>query len=252
MNNNFKESGISEKSNSLESQVKRRAFLKYSGAGIAASAFIFGACEDVSVAPNDSKNAAAAAARTQDHNTVYLGSGDVGILNYAYALEQLEAAFYSTVVASSAFGSAFSDEEQMILRDVEKHEIIHREFFKAALGESAIRGLTPDFSAVDFSKRDSVLRTAKVFEDLGVAAYNGAGRLLVDVNYLLVAGKIVSVEARHAAAIRDLINPLSKDFSGDDIVDANGLDKAMKPLDVLAAAQSFIKEKIDGSDLPTS
>ena len=252
MNNNFQENGISEKSNTPDSQVKRRAFLKYSGAGIAASAFIFGACEDVSVAPDESKNAAAAA-RTQDHNTVYLGSGDVGILNYAYALEQLEAAFYSTVVASSAFGSAFSNEEQMILKDVEKHEIIHREFFKAALGESAIRGLTPDFSAVDFSKRDSVLGTAKAFEDLGVSAYNGAGRLLKDVNYLLVAGKIVSVEARHAAAIRDLINPLSKDFSGDDVVDpATGLDKAMKPLDVLAAAQSFIKEKIDGSDLPTS
>lgn len=251
MNNNFKENGISGKSNTLDSQVKRRAFLKYSGAGIAASAFIFGACEDVSVAPDESKNAAAAA-RTQDHNTVYLGSGDVGILNYAYALEQLEAAFYSSVVAAGAFGSIFSEEEQMILKDVEKHEIIHREFFKGALGDSAIRGLTPDFSAVDFSKRDSVLGTAKAFEDLGVAAYNGAGRLLVDVNYLLVAGKIVSVEARHAAAIRDLINPLSMDFSGDDVVDANGLDKAMKPLDVLAAAQSFIKEKIDGSELPTS
>ena len=47
---------------------------------------------------------------------------------------------------------------------------------------------------------------------------------LTDVNLLLVAGKIVSVEARHAAAIRDLLNPKSADFAGDNAVDANGLD----------------------------
>ena len=29
-----------------------------------------------------------------------LGSGDIGILNYAYALEQLEAAFYTMVIDS--------------------------------------------------------------------------------------------------------------------------------------------------------
>lgn len=251
MNKISEEKGVSGKSNSLDSQVKRRAFLKYSGAGLAVSAFVFGACEDVSVAPDNSKNANAAA-RATDDDTVYLGSGDVGILNYAYALEQLEAAFYIMVVAEGTFGSIFSEEEQMILRDVEKHEVTHREFFKTALADNAIRGLTPDFSAVDFSSRDSVLATAKAFEDLGVAAYNGAGRLLKDVNYLLVAGKIVSVEARHAAAIRDLINPWSTDFSGDDVVDENGLDKAMMPADVLAAAQPFIKDKIDGSELPTS
>jgi hypothetical protein len=31
---------------------------------------------------------------------VPLGAGDIGLLNYAYALEQLEAAFYTTVVAT--------------------------------------------------------------------------------------------------------------------------------------------------------
>jgi hypothetical protein len=32
---------------------------------------------------------------------VDLGSGDVGVLNYAYALEQLEAAFYTQVLAGA-------------------------------------------------------------------------------------------------------------------------------------------------------
>ena len=35
---------------------------------------------------------------------VNLGSGDTGILNYAYALEQLEAAFYTQVIATPFSG----------------------------------------------------------------------------------------------------------------------------------------------------
>lgn len=257
MNKISKNDALKEKSKTPEGPLKRRAFLKYSTAGLAASAVVLAACEDASPDPANAANAnnsthTNAGARVGEDGTVYLGSGDTGILNYAYALEQLEAAFYSMVVADASFSSTFSEEERMILMDLEKHEIIHREFFKTALGDNAIPGLTPNFSAVDFSSRDSVLATAKTFEDLGVAAYNGAGKLLVDVNLLLVAGKIVSVEARHAAAIRDVINPWSMDFAGDDVIDENGLDRAFMPSEVLAAAQPFIMETIDGSELPTS
>lgn len=74
----------------------------------------------------------------------------------------------------------------------------------------------------------------------------------MDVNLLLVAGKIVSVEARHAASIRSLLNPKSADFAGDNVIDANGLDGALMPAEVLAAADPFIKTKVNGSNLPTS
>ena len=50
-----------------------------------------------------------------------------------------------------------------------------------------------------------VLTTARTFEDLGVSAYNGAGQLLALSPFLNHAGKIVSVEARHAATIRNLL-----------------------------------------------
>ena len=112
--------------------------------------------------------------------------------------------------------------------DLEKHERAHREFFKAALGNMAIANLEVDFSSIDFNSRTSVLNAAKTFEDLGVAAYNGAGQFLESADLLLIAGKIVSVEARHAAAIRDLINPGSADFAGDDIIDAKGLERTLE------------------------
>ncbi|GAB3218458.1 hypothetical protein GCM10027454_05530 [Algoriphagus aestuariicola] len=181
---------------------------------------------------------------------VSLGSGDLGILNYAYALEQLEAAFYAEVMKGSYFANA-SAEEKTIMGDLEKHERAHREFFKAALGTNAIGALEVDFSSIDFGNRTSVLGAAKTFEDLGVAAYNGAGQYLESADLLLIAGKIVSVEARHAAAIRDLINPGSADFAGDDIIDANGLERTLNFTEVLTAAKTYVKTDIDFSQLPS-
>ena len=237
---NNKQNGYSElvKSDVPVKSVNRRNFLRGAGMTTVAGALVMASCKSNTdpVTPS---------------NAVDLGSGDVGILNYAYALEQLEAAFYTQVIATPFSG--MTDAEKSLLTDIRDHEIIHREFFKTALAANAIPGLEVNFSAIDFTSRASVLGTAKVFEDTGISAYNGAGKLLKDANYLLLAGKIVSVEARHSAAIRDLLQPNSALFAGDDVVDTtNGLDKATKPADILAAVQPFIKTKISGANLPTA
>jgi hypothetical protein len=181
-------------------------------------------------------------------NAVDLGSGDIGILNYAYALEQLEAAFYTMVTKS--FYPGATDKERRYLEDIRDHEIAHREFFKNALGSSAIGALEVNFSSINFNSRDSVLGTARAFEDLGVSAYNGAGELLKSANYLLLAGKIVSVEARHAAAIRDLISYGS--FADNTVVNQMGLDVYRKPPEVLKIASAYITTPINANNLPTS
>ena len=222
-----------------ESHLKRRLFLKYAGATAGTLALVLSGCDD-----NDDE--------MKPSGGVDLGSGNTGILNYAYALEQLEAAFYTMVVSHASFSSIFSATEREILTDIRDHEIAHREFLKTALGDNAISDLEVDFSSINFGDRQSVLTAARTFEDLGVSAYNGAGNLLTDGDLLLVAGKIVSVEARHAAAIRDLLNPRSADFAGNDVVDANGLDGALLPSEVLAAADPFIKTKVNFSNLPTA
>jgi hypothetical protein len=227
--------------------LKRRSFLKYSGLSLAGAAAVLAGCEDLGV----NKQSSNANGRVNEDGSIDLGSGDIGILNYAYALEQLESAFYTMATGHANFASMYSEEEQWILQDLMENEIIHREFYKTALGDNAIPELTPDFSSIDFGNREMVLTTAKIFEDTGVAAYNGAGRLLQDVNLLLVAGKVVSVEGRHVATLRDLINPLSMDFAGDDVVNEMGLDGALMPMEVLPMVQPYIQETLDGSNLPT-
>ena len=224
----------------------RRDFLKWSSAAVL-TAFAFGALNPEKLSakaayfglPIESDKAAA----------IDLGKGDVGVLNYAYALEQLEAAFYSQAVSTPYSG--MSSAEREILSEIRDHEIAHRELFKAALGKNAIPGLSPNFTTIDFNNRASVLGTAKVFEDLGVSAYNGAGQLLKNGTYLLLAGKIVSVEARHAATIRDLLAPMSASFAGDDVTDPKtGLDMAKMPSEVLAAAAPFVNGTITANKLP--
>jgi hypothetical protein len=213
-------------------QVSRRGFLRFSGL-LGASAAVVGL---------------ASCSKDDDNNTgINLGSGDVGVLNYAYALEQLEAAFYTQVIASPYSGMTAA--ETAYLTDIRDHEIAHREFFKAALLGSAIPALEVDFSRINFGSRDSVLNTAKAFEDLGVSAYNGAGKLLADANNLLIAGKIVSVEARHAALIRDLLSMNS--FAGSDVVNASGLELSRTPNEVLTIARTYVKTRLNASNLPT-
>ncbi len=195
-----------------------------------------------------------------------LGAGNLGILNYAYALEQLEADFYTRAVAGTYYtGLAEDSEEKQIIRDAWYHEVIHREFFKAAISDVAPNDILPelefDYGSLDFNNRDAVLSTALLLEDTGVSAYNGAGKL-IDVNapmgetYLLLAGKIVSVEARHASAFADLINPGSTDFARDGILVSIGgegpaFDKATPPASVIAAAGGFITTEFTANQLPT-
>jgi len=210
----------------------RRSFLKYAGAGAAGIGLL-------------------AVASCQKDNTITttnridIGSGDYGILNYAYALEQLEAAFYLQVALTPYSGITAT--EKALLTDIRDHEVCHREFFKAALGAHAIQSLTVDFSKIDFTSRTSVLGAAKAFEDTGVKAYDGAGYLIQDVNYLAIAGKIVSVEARHAALIHNLITP--GDFAGADVVDqSNGLNTTLTIAQVLPIANTYLKTKVSASN----
>lgn len=165
---------------------------------------------------------------------------DFGVLNFAYALESVEAKFYERVVASPP--PDLRPGELKILSDIKAHEVQHRRFFKRSL--QILRAEIPEivFPGIDFSTRIGVLTQAKAFEDLGVAGYNGAGKRLKLAEFLTIAGKIVSVEARHAAALRDMLNPGSRDFAGDDVIDENGLDRALEPAAVLDQAQRYFKK----------
>ncbi|WP_035565283.1 ferritin-like domain-containing protein [Hymenobacter sp. IS2118] len=210
----------------------RRSFLKFTGLGLAGVALASAGCHIQKETPS---------------GRLDIGEHDLAVLNYAYALEQLEGAFYEKVVAG--FYGGASALEKDLLTDIRNDEIAHREWFSDVLVLKKVPRLQFDFSSINFADRKSVLTTARTFEDLGVSAYNGAGQLLALSPFLNHAGKIVSVEARHAATIRNLLNFGS--FADSDVIDANGLDGARTPAQVMALADKYFVTKISVADLPT-
>jgi rubrerythrin len=232
--------------NILKSRLHRRSFLRYSGAGVAGLALIAAGCKKNNDFPDDGDGGGGGQVDDKGAN---LGSGDTGILNYAYVLEQLEAAFYIKMIETPYTG--MTPDEKRFLEDVKAHEIAHREVLKNGLGTNAIPTLEFDFSSVDFASKQKVLEAAKAFEDLGVSAYNGAAKLLQQGPNLELAAKIVSVEARHASFIREML--AINTFANAEAVDTtNAFDKSRTPLEVLAIAKPFIKTEINASNLPTS
>ena len=225
----------------------RRMFMRYVGV-TAATGFILSSCSDNAVDPvTGAGGGTLAGARAGD--LIDLGTGDIGVLNYAYALEQAELRFLEIV--NDRYYNGITPKEREIFLDLRNQEITHREFFKQVLGSNAIPTLTLDYSSIDFTNRMSVLEAAEGFADLATAAYNGAGQLLSSAANLAISGSIVSVEARHSAVIRSLVNPGTAAFAGNEQVDPiTGLEKALLPAQVVPVASKFIKEVLNISTLP--
>lgn len=211
----------------------RRNFLKFSGLAMAGTGLLIAGCSSDDDASTPTNNQLPGM-----RNGVFdLGGGDFGVLTYAYALEQLEADFYSKVVTNAAFTS-FPEEAKDILSDLHKHEVIHRDFFRQTLSSllptaNVLPALQFAYEGVNFGSLSSVLDTAIILEDTGVSAYNGAGKIITTPEYLVIAGQIVSVEARHASAVRDLKNPGTNSFAS--TANADGLDPAQNPSAIIDA-----------------
>ncbi|MBD2767091.1 ferritin-like domain-containing protein [Hymenobacter sp. BT664] len=231
----------------------RRAFLRVAGASAATAGLVLAGCGKTDTPP------------VVNSNILYLGSTstsaadvDAGLLNYFFLLKQLEAAFYQRVV--DALPTDLPPAERAFFSDLRDHELVHRETLRYALGNraydaAAAQPLPFDFSSLTLTTRAGVLAAAQQLEDLGVAAYAGALRLVRTPDLVALVAKMSSVEARHAALLRDLRTPGS--FAGDDVVVNAGVlqsvSLAKTPAQVIAEAKAFFLPIVVSTDLlPTA
>lgn len=133
------------------------------------------------------------------------GRGDIGILNYALALEYLEAAFYNEATAK---GAITDPQTKVFLATVTVDENNHVAFLQKALGSSAIAQPTFDFQGIP-EDQGKFQQTAFVLENTGVHAYLGQVGNIENPAYLAAAGSIVTIEARHASVIGLIIDESS-------------------------------------------
>lgn len=185
------------------------------------------------------------------------GTGDVKVLNYALALEDLEADLYNqalqrlTVGGKNKLGKeipgmklGFSNVDVYYTYKFSIVEAEHRNFLRAALGSAAIPQFKYDFNMQNLSRKQvaDLLYTA---EATGTGAYLGAIPYLQTKEYLQIAGAIQGTEARHTAVFAEIIDslfheglnvaPVTKQYGG-----TNGIEVPIPPDTVLKAVSGFI------------
>ncbi|MCA1590561.1 MAG: ferritin-like domain-containing protein [Acidobacteria bacterium] len=170
------------------------------------------------------------------------GITDVNILNFALNLEYLEAEFYliaafgrrlspADVTGIGPLGPVIggrqvafeSDIIRQYAEEIAEDEEAHVRFIRAALGSAAVArptidigpaftaaavaaGIIPPGGTFDPYANDvNFLLAAFIFEDVGVTAYKGAARFIVDKDILEAAAGLLAVEAYHAGEIRTVL-----------------------------------------------
>ena len=128
-----------------------------------------------------------------------LSNSDISILNYALVLEYLQASFYTEAERSGAL----SGKTAQAVRVVGAVERAHVNAFLKLLGSDAVKRPLFDFQGTT-EQQQPFLKTAVALEDLAVAAYKGQAPKLRSRAVLAAAVGIHSVEARHAAWMREL------------------------------------------------
>jgi hypothetical protein len=178
--------------------------------------------------------------------TLTFNANDIGILNFALLLEELEAAFYAAVVSS---GKITSSKEMEYMRYLGGQEAAHVTFLRSVLGDQvlfATQDLSFNQSTLNsvLASRDSILNTAVTLEDVGVHAYNGAGPSLTNPVFLLAAGSIVSVEARHSAGVRALLGKPTTEPDSDRLVKDTNLNSMLNPFKGRAYDELYTPKQI--------
>lgn len=241
----------------------RRDFLRVAGIGgmVVLLPSLFAACDDAG-------DSLTGVNRPADQTVVLDLRTDLGIFNFLFLFEQTEVAFYNAAVASSAF-AGMTAEQREVLSDLRAVETIHREFLRAFLGSNGVGNASFNTSTINTAAATaaSILRTAEMLEDTGVATQIGLGKYIQSADNLAIAGKVNSVEARHVAAIRDIREATGiittgvsagTRFAGDDIVvptgEFAGLNAKIEFADALArvAATGFVANTIQIGNAPAT
>jgi rubrerythrin len=178
----------------------RKRFLKMMGSAGAASAFavFLAACGDDDDEAGSSGNAMA------DQKKTAAGGRDLQIVQYALTLEHLETDFYNAVIDSGVVKNMKLADTAKLIRDAEQAHVDTLTGVVKDLGGTPVRPKTT-FDSVLEGGEMMVLETAAAVENLGAAAYLGQAGRIKSKDLLAAALSIHSVEARHAAALNQVV-----------------------------------------------
>jgi len=217
----------------------RKRFFKMIGGAGAVSAFgvVLAACgdddKDKASSSSDSTSAGSGDAKADN-------ASDLKIVNYALTLEYLEAEFYKQVLES---GMVKDKEIGELAKSIQENEQEHVDALTATakkLGGTPAPKPKTKFEGVISKGPKTILETAADVENLGAAAYLGQAGNIKSKEVLAAALAIHTVEARHAAALNQLVGRGFKAKKGQGSIPDGPFAKPMDMAAVLKAVQPFI------------
>jgi rubrerythrin len=226
----------------------RKSFLRLAGAGAAGSlALLIAACGDDGESSNGSTSGSGSgtgSGSTPEPTGSSGGAsakGDLEILNYALTLEYLEADFYQQVIDSGLVKDPKIGDLAKSIGESEQAHVDALTKTIESLGGTPVKAPKTKFEPVLDKGLETVLMTAATVENLGAAAYFGQAGNIKNKDVLAAALSIHSVEARHAAALNELVG---RGFTGNGQLEGSIPDgafaKAMDMDAVLAAVKPYL------------
>jgi hypothetical protein len=176
--------------------------------------------------------------------TFDFANGDSTILQFLYCFKQLQTDMYAQIAAKFT-AAGYSATEQSLYTDLHNHSLVHRDTLKAVLGTSFDFAISPLWSGTNFSDRAGALTLAISFEDVSVGMYNGCVQRLVTAKAVALALEIVTVEARHSAALRNVNLPNTGSFA------PTSQDPAYPLSSVANAIQPYLNDRLQFVNAPT-
>ena len=125
---------------------------------------------------------------------------DAEIFNFALLLEQVQSAFYDEAAERAEVGAELLE----FAKVAAEHEREHVSYLEEALGSAARSAPPMDFGNAT-TDSEAFAEAAAALEDLAVGAYNGQAANLTKAG-LRAAATVVSVDARHAAWVRAIVD----------------------------------------------
>jgi len=176
---------------------------------------------------------------TRDDSAPSSSSPDLLVFQFANVLEDLETQFYSQALSTftdADFTDAGFSSAQLttqLITTIQSDEQTHFQTLNQGIATLGGTPLSCTFNFGDaLSSVTSMINTARVVENIGVAAYLGGATLITDTVLLADAASILTVEARH----QTILNMMSG--TGNAIPQA--FDIPLTPGEILAMASPFI------------
>jgi rubrerythrin len=217
---------------------RKRFFKMLGGAGaVGAASALLAACG------GDDDSGGSGAGATTGGGTAARGdnTSDLKIVNYALTLEHLEATFYQEVLDSGVIKDPKVGDLAKTLQEQEAEHVDALTATAKSLGGTPAAKPRTNFQDVIAKGPKTILQTAATVENLGAAAYLGQAGNIKSKDILAAALSIHSVEARHAAALNELVG---RGFGGEGGLEGSLPDGAFaKPMDmasVLKAVKPFL------------